>query len=262
MTLDLDRYFERIAWTGPTTATLSTLAGVLRAHMTSIPFENLDILLGTPLSLELDALQTKLVERKRGGCCYEHTTLFQAVIERLGFTPNAHDARVIMKGVKANAARTHMLLSVDVPEGMFVLDPGFGGLAPLVPVPLDGTPAGDHWLERDGGESTLKVRTPDGIADAWVSTLTPLYPIDFVVACHFTATSPRSGFRQRLMLRAFTDDGRVTVMNRDVTRWVDDVASPSRLADRAALRELLVSDFGFDLDVSKLIVPSIPEWSA
>jgi N-hydroxyarylamine O-acetyltransferase len=263
VTLHLDRYFERIAWDGPTTATFATLAGLLRAHMTRIPFENLDILLGTPVDLDLDALQGKLVERKRGGCCYEHATLFQAVIDRLGFEVRAHDARVTMLGTKESSARTHMLLTVELPEGAFVLDPGFGGLAPLMPVPLDGTVAGDHWLERDAGEVTLMVRTPDrGIVDAWVTTLAPLYPIDFVVAAHYTSTSPRSGFTQRLMLRAFTDDGRVTVMNRDVTRWDGDVPTPSRLADRAALRDLLVADFGFDLDVSHLRVPSIPEWSA
>jgi N-hydroxyarylamine O-acetyltransferase len=263
VTLDLDRYFQRIAWTGATAATMPVLAGLLRAHMVTIPFENLDILLGTPVSLDLDALQDKLVDRKRGGCCYEHATLFQAVIERLGFEVRAHDARVTMLGTKATSARTHMLLTVELPEGAFVLDPGFGGLAPLVPVPLDGQQAGDHWLERDAGEVTLKVRTPDkGIIDAWVTTLAPLYPIDFVVAAHYTSTSPRSGFTQRMMLRAFTDEGRVAVMNRDVTRWDGDVPTPSRLADRAALHDLLVGDFGFDLDVSHLRVPSIPEWSA
>jgi N-hydroxyarylamine O-acetyltransferase len=260
VTLDLDRYFERIGWTGATTSTLPVLAGLLRAHMTAIPFENLDVLLGVPIELELDALQTKLVDRKRGGMCYEHTTLFQGVLERLGFEIAAHSARVTMLAKKHLQARTHMLLTVELPEGAFVLDPGFGGNAPLVPVPLDGTPAGDYVLERDAGEYLLKLAGQD----LWISTLAPEYPVDFSVLCHYTATHPRSGFRQRLMLRAFLPDegGRVAVMNRTVTRTVDGLATTSELADRAELHDLLVADFGFDLDVSRLRVPSIPEWSA
>jgi N-hydroxyarylamine O-acetyltransferase len=260
VTLDLDRYFERIGWTATPDPTLHTLAGLLHAHMTRIPFENLDVLLSVPIALDEDALQHKLVDARRGGYCYEHATLFAAVLARLGFVVSTHSARVMRNGSIAASPRTHMLLSVELPEGAFVVDPGFGGLGPVVPVPLDGTPAGDHWLERDGGEYTLKVRTPDTVVDAWVSTLTHELPIDFVMANHFTSTHPLSGFTQRLMLRAFTDDGRVTVMNRDVTHWNGTQPQPSRLADRDALRELLVAHFRFDLDVSKLRVPAIPEW--
>ena len=96
MTLDLDRYFARIGWTGATDVSLATLAGLVRAHMTTIPFENFDVLLQRPISLELDALQAKLIDAKRGGYCYEHSTLFQAVLDRLGYTVKAHSARVTM----------------------------------------------------------------------------------------------------------------------------------------------------------------------
>jgi N-hydroxyarylamine O-acetyltransferase len=260
VTLDLDRYFERIGWTAAPDSTLYTLAGLLHAHMTAIPFENLDVLLGVPIVLDEDALQRKLVDARRGGYCYEHATLFAAVLARLGFVVHTHSARVMRNGSIAASPRTHMLLSVELPEGAFVVDPGFGGLAPVVPVPLDGTPAGDHWLERHGGQYTLKVRTPDAVVDLWVSTLAHDLPIDFVMANHFTSTHPLSGFTQRLMLRAFTGDGRVTVMNRDVTRWTGTQPQPGQLADRGALRELLVAHFGFDLEVSQLRVPTIPEW--
>jgi N-hydroxyarylamine O-acetyltransferase len=261
MTLDLDRYFARIGWATDPAPDLATLSGLVAAHVAAIPFENLDVLLGTPISLELDAVSAKLIDRRRGGYCYEHATLFGAVLERLGFTVRAHSARVTMATPKHAAPRTHMLLSVELPEGAYVVDPGFGGLAPRVPVPLDGSPAGDHWLARDAGEYTLNVRTPDGVVAAWVTPLVPEYPIDFVLANHFTSTHPASSFTQRMMLRAFTGpDSRVTVRNRDVTRWRGDIAEPSVLADRDELRALLAADFGFDLDVSRLRVPDISDW--
>src|SRR5215475_5367530 len=53
--LDLDRYFARTGYDGARDATLATLHGIARAHVQTIPFENLDVLLGRPIDLDLDA---------------------------------------------------------------------------------------------------------------------------------------------------------------------------------------------------------------
>ena len=64
--MDLDAYLARIGYTGALEANYETLEALLRAHMTSIPFENLDVLLGRPPRLDLDSLQAKLVTARRG----------------------------------------------------------------------------------------------------------------------------------------------------------------------------------------------------
>ena len=66
-------------------AGLETLTALHSAHVTAVPFENLDILLGRGISLELPALETKIVTGRRGGYCFEQNTLFLAVLERLAF---------------------------------------------------------------------------------------------------------------------------------------------------------------------------------
>jgi N-hydroxyarylamine O-acetyltransferase len=79
---------------------------------------------------------------------------------------------------------------------------------------------------------------------------------------YYTATHPQSIFRHRLMLRALTPDGRLTVLNRDVTRWRAGRAEVSQLADRHALRMLLQRHLGFDLpEVEQMRVTAIPEWA-
>ena len=225
--IDLDRYFERIGWTEPVSPTLTTLRGLLHAHMTAIPFENLDVLLHRPPSLALADLQAKLIDRRRGGYCFEQATLFHAVLERLGFTVLRHSARVTVDTPKERAPRTHMLLTVELSEGGFALDPGFGSLAPMVPVPLDGTEVTarpgaakemTYWLERSidgrqGEEWTLKVRTPDAVIDAWVTPMAVDHPIDFVMANHYTATYPQSHFLDKLMLRMFVGGDTVRLLN-------------------------------------------------
>lgn len=249
----VDAYFKRIGWSGPREPSFATLAAIARHHVRAIPFENLDVLLGKPPRLDLPSLEDKLVAQRRGGYCFEHTTLCGAMLEQLGFEVNRHSARVVMMTPRDQAPRTHMFLTAMG----HVLDPGFGGLAPHAPVPLDGTPAGHHRIVRERGEIALY----HDDQPLWFSSLEADLPVDFDMANHFTATWPQSLFVQRMMLRAFTPDGQVRVMNRDVTVIRNGDAVTRQLADRSELAELLREHFGFSLEVSKLRVPTIPEWT-
>jgi N-hydroxyarylamine O-acetyltransferase len=266
--LDLDAYLARIGWAGPLRADHATLAGLLRAHMDHVPFENLDVLLGHGIRLDLAGLQDKLVHQRRGGYCFEQATLFAAVLERLGFSLVRHTARVVMRLPRHEAPRTHMFLTVQLPEGRFVADPGLGGLACRAPLPLvDGqrvqVEAQTHWLQQEGHYWWLRTLQQNGQpADAWVGTLDPENPQDFEMGNHYTASHPSSGFVNRIMLRAYMPGGQVTVSNRDVTVRGGEQVQTSQLADRAALRALLQQHFGFDLpQVERMRVPSIPEWT-
>jgi N-hydroxyarylamine O-acetyltransferase len=265
--LDLDAYFERVSWGGGTSPTFETLAGLLRAHLLSIPFENLDVLLGRKIRLDLDGVQAKLVRARRGGYCFEHATLFAAVIEKLGFQTARHSARVILFAPITAAPRTHLFLTVQFPDTTFVVDPGFGPFASRVPIPLvDGATAhGDHethWMIREGSRWMLRAQRGDRLMDAWVTTLEQENPVDLEMGNHYTSTHPNSVFVNRLIIAALNKEGRVTAMNRDANLWHQNTPHPIQLADRRALREFLVKYFGFDLpEVEHLRVPTIPEWN-
>jgi N-hydroxyarylamine O-acetyltransferase len=252
--VNLDAYFHRIGWQGSRAATTEVLAATLDRHVLAIPFENLDVLLGDRPRLDLGSLERKLVDSRRGGYCYEHATLYAAVLTELGFTVRTHSARVVMVGPRSASPRTHMFLSV----GDLVLDPGFGGAAPRMPVPLDGTPAGSHRIIREGDEIALY----QGEQLLWVSSLEHDVPIDFEMANHFTATHPSSHFTQGIMMRAFGDDGgQIRVRNRDVTLTRGAETQTYQLADRRELRALVAEHFGFDLPaIETMHVPAVPEW--
>lgn len=262
-----DGYFARIGWSGAFDPTLDTLTGILRAHMSRIPWENLDVLLGRGIQIDLDSVYDKLVVARRGGYCYEHATLLAAGLSRAGFAPVAHAARVTFVRPRNEAPRTHMLLTVKIGGTAYMVDPGYGGHGPLVPMPLvadavvrDGRDA--HRLIRRDGEWMLEAEIEGAWKSLWTSTLEPEPAVDFVMANHFTATWPQSAFVTMLLMRAVTPDGRrVSVANRDVTIARDGVFEKSQLSNRKALRKLLASDFGIDLpEVETLRVPSVPEW--
>ncbi len=288
--IDLDAYLRRIDWQGPVRPDLATLAGLLDAHMRAIPFENFDVLLGLGIPLDLPALEAKLVRARRGGYCFEHATLFAAVLEAAGFEVTRHLARVLLFRPRDEAARTHMFVAVEIDGARYAADPGFGGLGARVPVPVPvgGTGVGDasgmphggdgagaggrvvadgiaHAFALEGGEWVLHAEVDGRDQPCWVSPMTRETPLDIEMANHFTATWPQSAFRERLMLRALTPRGRVSVMNREVTiREGEGGARAERrfeLADRHALRELVARDFGFDLpQIATLRVPSVPGW--
>src|SRR6266511_3875640 len=136
---DLAAYLGRIGLTRPLAADLESLAAIQWAHVTHIPFENLDILLGRGIAIDLPSVVAKLVRGGRGGYCFEHNALLAAVLEELGYGVTRLAARVRWMAT-GPTPRTHMLLGVDVPPGpnaeRYLVDVGFGGTCPTVPMPL------------------------------------------------------------------------------------------------------------------------------
>jgi len=192
MTFGLPAYLARIGYSSPTKPDLVTLGGMLAAHMNAIPFENIDVLLGRPIRLDLKSLQQKIVANRHGGYCFEQGALFEAALRGLGFDVHARLARVILMLAPDGAPRGQMILVVRLPEGEFVADPGLGGLSCRTPIALDGTPAHDgdesYRIESDGRRRLLVVESPGRRTDAWIAGFENDSWIDFEVANRWFST--------------------------------------------------------------------------
>jgi N-hydroxyarylamine O-acetyltransferase len=263
---DLDAYLARINYTGPRAPTFDTLAAILQAHVTSIPFESFDVLLGRPIRLDSESLQTKMVANRRGGYCFEHASLMHAALEAVGFAPVRHCSRVVLFERRHESVRQHMFLTVDIEGARYVIDPGFGPFACTSPIPIDGArvpaAAPTHRLVRDGNDWVLNV-TKDGEQIAgWVSTMEEEYPVDFEMMNYYISTHPSSFFTHNILASAPTERGRVNIMNQGVHIVRDGVAEPAHLADRKALRSLVAQHFGFDLpELETMRVDGVPGWT-
>jgi N-hydroxyarylamine O-acetyltransferase len=263
---DIDAYLARINYSGPRTRSFDTAAGILKAHVASIPFESFDVLLGRPIRLDPESLQTKIVANRRGGYCFEHASLMHAALDALGFGPVRHCSRVVLFEPRHQSVRQHMFLTVNLDGVVHLIDPGFGPFACTSPIPTGdarGTEAAPlHRLTREGNDWVLYV-TKDGRQVAgWVSTMEEEYPVDFEMMNYYMSTHPSSFFTHNILASAVTKEGRVNIMNQDVNFVRDGVAEPARLPDRKALRSLVAQHFGFDLpELETMRVDAVPGWT-
>lgn len=256
--LDLPAYLARIGLTGQPSPTATTLDALHRGHTTSIPFENLDIMLGRDIPLDVRSLQRKLVASRRGGYCFEHAALFAAVLERLGFRFTALSGRVTLGGEWSSRPPTHALIVVETEGRRLLCDVGFGR-GPLEPVELvDG-----HEVDQDGWRLRLTSEPVDDVfgtkrhilwhrvGDVWIDRHTftddPQFPIDYRVRSHFVSTSPRSPFTTRPFVQRFTADMHHTLDDSTLTSAGPDGAQSARDVPVGELPELLRDVFDIDL---------------
>jgi len=249
--MDVHAYLARIGYDGPRAPTPEALSALHRAHLHAVPFENLDIPLGTPIELSPPALFDKVVTRRRGGFCYELNGLFGWLLGELGFAVELLSARVF-NGREFGPEFDHMLLRVEA-DGPWIADVGFGDsfLEPLPLGPGVQTQRGvDYQLVRDDPDWTLQQRKLGADWEPqYVFSLAPHSLADFEGMCHYHQTSPDSPFTRKSVCSRATPDGRVTLSNGRLIVTADGQREEHDVADEAAYRALLREHFEVDLGV-------------
>jgi N-hydroxyarylamine O-acetyltransferase len=256
MPLDINAYFARIGYTGPTAPTVETLNGILNAHVQAIPFENLDVILGRPIALTPNALEQKLVTRHRGGYCFEQNGFLLLVLEALGFTARPLSARVrFERPAGVTPPRTHLFLRVEIDGQSWLADVGVGALSLTAALRLHAddtqpTPHEPRRIVRDGALWLHQVRFGFDWYDVCEFTLEEMPLIDRELANWYTSTHPDSRFRQRLVAaRALPGGERRTLVNRELTtRNRLGQAQTRVLESHDELIAVLATEFGLEFE--------------
>ena len=218
--LDVPAYLARIGYSGPTTPTAETLRGVHRAHMLSVPFENLDIALGRKIVCDEDCFVRKIVERNRGGFCYEMNGALAALLRALGFNVTLLSARVPCEDGSDGPEFDHLALRVDLEEP-WLADVGFGDCFLETLRLIDGEEQQEgsrRFVIRREGETYHLDRTDvEAVRKRQYSfTLTPRLLEEFSDMCHYHQTSPESPFTRKRVCSVATAEGRITVADEKV----------------------------------------------
>ncbi len=248
-------YLERIGASRPTAPTLEALATLMRAHLATVPFENLSIHLGEPIDLAESALMDKLVSRRRGGFCYELNGGFAALLRHLGFEVTLHTARVHTPD-GLGPPYDHLTLRVELDEPWLV-DVGFGKFV-ASPVPLT---VGETHTDPSG--TVQFVEAPyddldvllDGEAQFRMDTR-PRELSEFITTCWWHQTSPKSHFTRSFTCSLPTTNGRVTLSDRLLITTTDGVRTETQLGSDDEVFAAYRSHFGIELTRLPGPVPS------
>jgi len=213
--LDISAYLTRIKYSGGTDPSAGALRALHRAHLFTVPFENLDISLGRPIVVDETATRHKIVNLRRGGFCYELNSAFAALLRALNFQVTLLSARVARANGGEGPEFDHLTLRVDLDEPWLV-DVGFGDsfLEPLLLKPgieqID--PAGTFRLAAYSDRFRMERADDTG-------TWKPQYSFslqsrrleEFAGMCHYHQTSPDSSFTRQRICSLATPEGRITL---------------------------------------------------
>ncbi|MBW8296922.1 arylamine N-acetyltransferase [Sphingopyxis sp.] len=236
----LTRYLARIGFTGPVAPTHEVLAALQAAHIAAIPFEAIDALTGTGIDIGAEAVEAKLIDRRRGGYCFEQNGLFLRVLKAIGFEAEALLGRVrwMLPDDAPATPRTHQVVLVTLDGRPWLADVGFGAAVPPQPLAMDSeapqpTRHESYRVRRGGFGWEVEAQ----IGEEWK----PLYrlddaaapPVDCVVGNWYTSTHPDSHFRHQLIAARTTAEARYGLRDNRLT---------ARLADGRIDRRYLTAD--------------------
>jgi N-hydroxyarylamine O-acetyltransferase len=215
----------------------------------------LDIMLGRTPRLDLASLQRKMIFGGRGGYCLEQNMLFREGLRSLGYKITSLQGRVV-RGMAIDAPRPaiHMLLQVDLPEGPYLADVGFGNLAPTSALLLregieQATPHEAMRFINVVGELTLQAKLRDTWEHIYRVIPYPRYDAEYEITNWYTGTHPDAPYQSNIIVaRPGPNRTRITMFNRRVTvRYATGEADRRHLKDEAEFRSVLRGEFGLNM---------------
>ena len=261
---DQDAWLKRIGYGGSREPTLDTLHKLIFAHSHAIAYESLDIMLGRVPKLDVETLQRKMIFGGRGGYCFEQNLLFRAGLRSLGYEITSLQGRVV-RGLEIDAPRPaiHIVLQVDLPEGPYLADVGFGNLAPTSALALQPgieqeTPHEPMRFIDINGELTLQAKLRDSWEHIYRVIPYPRYDGEYEITNWFTSTHPDAPYMNNIIAAMpGPDRTRTTMFNTRVTvRRATGEADRRVLKDETEFRTVLRDEFGlkmFDEDIRACI---------
>lgn len=233
--MNVDAYFDRIGVSAPLEPDLATLERLQRAHLTRVPFENLDVYAGRTVRTDDEWTVAKVSEGRRGGWCFELNGAFAALLDQVGYEVERRSATVLY-GI-GSPMPTHLTLQVNL-DRPYLVDVGFGDSF-IRPLPLDSEGPHDGGIAKFGfrfdGDTTTLVSYEAGgdIQPHFRFDRTTQQPSDFEEASSYLQTTPGLQWTESRFATRLLDGGpdRVTLLPDRIKFRRDGVWSEHPIAD-------------------------------
>ncbi len=249
---NIDAYLARVGLSAPPQANEQGLRELHQAQFFSIPFENLNIQLGRPINVDPQAIFDKVIGQSRGGYCFELNGLMLTALQTFGFK-----TRPLLGRVHLNthpSGRTHQVNCVEIEKRLWIMDVGFGGGGPRMPMLLEAgwCQEDPHWgfrlEQREPWGWMLQSREEDQWRDTYSFDLCHVTPSDIAVGNHYTSTSPNTHFTQSRVVSLPRPGGRISIWNFTLTEIKEGHKSISEIAPGQPYLNLLADSFGLRLE--------------
>jgi N-hydroxyarylamine O-acetyltransferase len=252
----LPLYLKRIGLEDSPVLDAEGLRLVHSAQVFSIPFENIDIHLGLPISLKPEDLIAKILDRERGGYCFELNGIFLMALKAMGFNVSPQMARVLY-GRQDPGPRTHEVLIVTLSGQKWLADTGFGGPGLLEPIPIipDDISGqyGEHFRLRQDAElgMVLQKKIQGTFLDLYSFDERELtLENDIETGNHYTSTSPASIFRLRRICSLPQPWGRTTLTDLELAIHQNGECKSLTLSPGPEYMTALARHFGIKIDAT------------
>jgi N-hydroxyarylamine O-acetyltransferase len=241
-------YLDRISYKGKPELSLEVLCSLHQHHVFNVPFENLDIHYGKEIILEETAIYKKVVERRRGGFCYELNLLFHWLLTQIGFESKIIAARVVNSQEELGPAFDHMCIIVDYQQS-WLIDVGYGDLF-LRPIALkeDEIQTDDRnyfKIEKYSASEYGLLMSPNKaeFTRKYVFSTESQPVANFIQLCQYKQTNPNSYFVKNKVCTKPTLDGRITLFNEKLIHKIGQHQSQDMIEEERKLRKILKSEF-------------------
>ncbi len=250
--MDVEKYLARIGISSdiPRVPTYEFLKELQLAHLYSVPYENIDIINGVPINLEIEKIYEKIVVGRRGGWCFELNCLFSALLFELGFNTKNYLAR-FWRGEEGIPIHRHRVTAVFVNGKTYISDVGIGSVSPRIPLLLEPGLVQEYFgesyrFEKEADFGWVLYEFRHGVWERYFSfTDEPHYDADFVAISYFCEHHFTSKFNKSYIVALKTKTGRKCVDGHDFKEFSgNELIRTEENMSEERTRELFFGEFG------------------
>lgn len=262
--MDIASYLKRIDYSAPVKIDLQTLSALQYQHLLHVPFEDADIFYGRPIALDIASFYEKVVNRKRGGYCYELNGLFYQLLFTHGFDVSMVSARVAT-GRSYGPEYDHMALLVKLSDKEWLVDVGFGDFS-MMPLMIE-----PGMIQNDGrayyrikdkvivdGQSYLAVQKWNNATQSFKTEYlftTRSRVLSAFASMHaYHQASPHSHFVRNFICSIPTPNGRISIVNNKLIKTDNGKKEPHLISSELQRFYLLQDLFGIELTKSTMVI--------
>lgn len=237
-------------------------------HIAQYSFNNLAVILGQELPLDIESLFIKIVKGRRGGYCFEHNKLVFTVLSELNF-----DVRLLLSKVtynqKIEVARTHRVTLLTLSGEDYIVDAGFGHLGARFPVKIELgliQEQGDaqyRIIKNENGDYCYQVFKDGDFFTLYTFDLHYYTESDCLLGHFYSHKHPNAAFVNNLVIcRKFFNDIK-SLRNNEFHHVKDSATQTTKITSIEQLHQLLIDVYQLDLDIAiseflfhKFVIPN------